>query len=128
MIGILPADIWYVIATILSPPGFVIQDVVADAMTVEAVPLRNEDGSPVLEDTLQRMHITLQTPGRIAIVGGVARSGAPFFREAHYLLYTRWFPTAPKMHTMIYEYSIQMTRPSSDDSINLYASLVARHS
>jgi MFS family permease len=72
MVEILPADVWYVVATILSPVGFVLQDVVADAMTVEAVPLRNEDGSPIPEDALQRMHITVQTLGRIAIVGGVA--------------------------------------------------------
>jgi hypothetical protein len=72
MVGILPADVWYVVAAILSPIGFVLQDVVADAMTVEAVPLRNVDGSPIPEDALQRMHVTVQTLGRIAIVGGVA--------------------------------------------------------
>jgi hypothetical protein len=72
MVEILPADVWYVIAVMLSPVGFVLQDVVADAMTVEAVPLRNEDGSPIPEDALQRMHVTVQTLGRIAIVGGVA--------------------------------------------------------
>jgi MFS family permease len=72
MIEILPADVWYVMAAIISPIGFVLQDVVADAMTVEAVPLRNDDGSPVPAEALQRMHITVQTLGRIAIVGGVA--------------------------------------------------------
>jgi hypothetical protein len=72
MVETLPADVWYVIAVMLSPVGFVLQDVVADAMTVEAVPLRNEDGSPIPEDALQRMHVTVQTLGRIAIVGGVA--------------------------------------------------------
>lgn len=72
MIQIFSAEVWYVIAAILSPIGFVLQDVVADAMTVEAVPLRNEDGSPVSEEALKKMHITVQTLGRIAIVGGVA--------------------------------------------------------
>ena len=31
------AEIWYIISSILTPIGYVIQDVVADAMTVEAV-------------------------------------------------------------------------------------------
>jgi hypothetical protein len=38
MANILALDIWYVILVMLAPIGFVLQDVVADAMTVEAVP------------------------------------------------------------------------------------------
>jgi len=38
MATIMALDSWYVIATLVSPVGFVLQDVVADAMTVEAVP------------------------------------------------------------------------------------------
>jgi hypothetical protein len=38
MASFLPVDIWYIISVLLSPVGFVLQDVVADAMTVEAVP------------------------------------------------------------------------------------------
>ena len=34
---ILPAETWFVISSILAPIGYVIQDVVADAMTVEVV-------------------------------------------------------------------------------------------
>ena len=63
---------WYVISSLLSPIGFVLQDVVADAMTVEAVPSRTEKGDPIPETELQRMHITMQTLGRIAIIGGSA--------------------------------------------------------
>ena len=33
---------WFVISVILAPVGYVIQDVVADAMTVEAVPIIND--------------------------------------------------------------------------------------
>ena len=33
----LPAETWFIISSILTPVGYVIQDVVADAMTVEAV-------------------------------------------------------------------------------------------
>jgi hypothetical protein len=68
----LPAEIWYIISVLLSPIGFVMQDVVADAMTVEAVPAFQEDGSPIPENELQRMHVTVQTLGRIAIIGGSA--------------------------------------------------------
>jgi hypothetical protein len=68
----LAADIWYVLATLISPVGFMLQDVVADAMTVEAVPSHDETGQPIEEKELQRMHVTMQTLGRIAIIGGSA--------------------------------------------------------
>jgi hypothetical protein len=68
----LAAEIWYVVATLMGPVGFVIQDVVADAMTVEAVPTHDNSGKPIPEDELKRMHITMQTLGRIAIIGGSA--------------------------------------------------------
>ena len=38
MANVLPVESWYVMSVILAPVGFVVQDVVADAMTVEAVP------------------------------------------------------------------------------------------
>ena len=72
MANALPVDVWYVAAVILAPVGFVLQDVVADAMTVEAVPTTNEDGTPIDETRQKAMHVTMQTLGRIAIVGGGA--------------------------------------------------------
>lgn len=69
---IFTAEMWYIIATLLAPVGFVIQDVVADAMTVEAVPTHDDTGKAIPEDELKRMHITMQTLGRIAIIGGSA--------------------------------------------------------
>ncbi len=72
MAAVLPVEVWYVISVLLSPVGFVFQDVVADAMTVEAVPRYNASGEPIAEEELKRMHITMQTLGRIAIVGGSA--------------------------------------------------------
>jgi MFS family permease len=72
MAGILPPEVWYIISALISPVGFVFQDVVADAMTVEAVPRHSEEGAPIPEKDLQRMHITMQTLGRIAIIGGAA--------------------------------------------------------
>lgn len=72
MAGILPLEIWYIVSSLISPIGFVCQDVVADAMTVEAVPRYDKDGAPIPEKDLQRMNITMQTLGRIAIIGGSA--------------------------------------------------------
>jgi hypothetical protein len=72
MASFLPVDIWYIVSVLLSPVGFVLQDVVADAMTVEAVPAVDEAGSPIADEKLQRMHVTMQTLGRMAIIGGSA--------------------------------------------------------
>ncbi len=70
MTAILPADVWYVIGALLSPVGYVIQDAVADAMTVEAVPFVDEQGRPVEAGARKLMHTTMQTLGRVAIIGG----------------------------------------------------------
>ncbi len=72
MANIIAVEAWYVISVMLAPVGFVLQDVVADAMTVEAVPSHNEDGTLIVEKKLQTMHVTMQTLGRIAIVAGGA--------------------------------------------------------
>jgi len=72
MANILAVEAWYVISVMLAPVGFVLQDVVADAMTVEAVPSHNEDGTLIDKKQLQTMHVTMQTLGRIAIVTGGA--------------------------------------------------------
>jgi len=44
MLNLLNAETWFVISTLLAPIGFVLQDVVADAMTVEAVPKTDDSG------------------------------------------------------------------------------------
>ena len=61
---------WFVAAALLAPVGYVIQDVVADAMTVEAVPTRDDNGRPFSGEELKLMHTTMQTLGRVAIIGG----------------------------------------------------------
>jgi len=70
MAEILKPEAWFVIATILAPTGYVLQDVVADAMTVEAVPTVDEKGNPYSERDIKIMHVTMQTLGRVAIIGG----------------------------------------------------------
>ncbi|PKM10981.1 MAG: hypothetical protein CVV13_10895 [Gammaproteobacteria bacterium HGW-Gammaproteobacteria-3] len=66
----LPAETWFVLATLLAPIGYVMQDTVADAMTVEAVPHFNEQGEPLTKEQIMLAHTTMQTLGRVAIIGG----------------------------------------------------------
>ena len=70
MTAIAPAEVWFVISTLLAPIGYVVQDAVADAMTVEAVPRVDERGQPFDEQARRLMHTTMQTLGRVAIIGG----------------------------------------------------------
>ena len=68
----------------MAPVGYVIQDVVADAMTVEAVPLNNDVGDDYTKDQIKIMHTTMQTLGRFAIIGGtvlVALANVILFRD-----------------------------------------------
>lgn len=64
-------EAWFVMSVLLAPSGYVIQDVVADAMTVEAVPLVNERGEPCPDGEVKAMRTTMQTLGRFAIVSGL---------------------------------------------------------
>ena len=68
---IMKVEVWFVIATLLAPTGYVVQDVVADAMTVEAVPTIDEHGNPYPDSEIKMMHTTMQTLGRVAIIGGL---------------------------------------------------------
>ena len=70
MSSVMPVETWFVLSVILAPVGYVIQDVVADAMTVEAVPRLDGNGSPLPEEQVKGMHTTMQTLGRFAIIGG----------------------------------------------------------
>jgi hypothetical protein len=70
MTAIFPAEVWYVLSVLLAPIGYVVQDVVADAMTVEAVPRVDDQGRTFDDQTRKLMHTTMQTLGRVAIVGG----------------------------------------------------------
>jgi MFS family permease len=70
MLAIMSAEQWYVWSALLAPIGYVIQDVVADGMTVDAVPHVDENGEQIPDDKLKLMHVTMQTLGRVAIIGG----------------------------------------------------------
>jgi len=70
MRAVMSVEAWFVLSAILGPVGYVVQDVVADAMTVEAVPRVDGDGRPIDPATRRLMHTTMQTLGRVAIIGG----------------------------------------------------------
>jgi hypothetical protein len=63
-------EAWYVMSALLAPTGYVVQDVVADAMTVEAVPVVDDSGNPYPDAEIKLMHTTMQTLGRFAIISG----------------------------------------------------------
>ena len=70
MITIFNAETWFVISTLLAPIGFVLQDVVADAMTVEAVPKNDDQGNEISFDELKSMNVSMQLLGRVSIIFG----------------------------------------------------------
>jgi hypothetical protein len=72
MAAVMTLGQWYVVAALLAPTGYMIQDSVADAMTVEAVPRVDEHGTRYDEATRKAMHTTMQTLGRVALIGGLA--------------------------------------------------------
>jgi hypothetical protein len=70
MTALMPAGAWYVVSVLLAPIGYVVQDAVADAMTVEAVPRVDANGNSIDPARRKLMHTTMQTLGRVAIIGG----------------------------------------------------------
>ena len=71
MARFMTVEAWYVLSALLAPSGYVVQDVVADAMTVEAVPVIDASGKPYPDSEIKVMHTTMQTLGRIAVISGL---------------------------------------------------------
>ena len=67
----LSVEAWFVLSSLLAPAGYVVQDTVADAMTVEAVPSVGDDGKPLSDEQTKALHTTMQTLGRIALIAGL---------------------------------------------------------
>jgi hypothetical protein len=108
MVGVMPAEAWYVLAALLAPVGYVLQDVVADAMTVEAVPRVDAQGREVSADARKLMHTTMQTLGRVAIIGGsvlVALVNVVLFSGAASL------PEAQKLAVYVQVYGLALLIP-----------------
>ncbi|RZP28108.1 MAG: hypothetical protein EVA21_00695 [Alphaproteobacteria bacterium] len=70
MISVLNAETWFIISTLLAPIGFVLQDVVADALTVEAIPKTDEKGNEIDFKTLKSLNVVMQLLGRVSIISG----------------------------------------------------------
>ena len=70
MLAFMSAEAWFVLSALLAPVGYVMQDTVADAMTVEAVPRVDSKGAPIDPATRKLMNTTVQTLGRVAIISG----------------------------------------------------------
>ncbi|HAN79841.1 MAG TPA: hypothetical protein DCQ47_00165, partial [Gammaproteobacteria bacterium] len=70
MRSVMAVEAWFVLSVILAPIGYVLQDVVADAMTVEAVPTESHTGAPIPASEIKEMHTTMQALGRFAVIGG----------------------------------------------------------
>jgi len=70
MTNLMPAETWYILASLLAPIGYVMQDIVADAMTVEAVARFDKEGKPIPQEQILLAHTTMQTLGRVSIIGG----------------------------------------------------------
>ncbi|HEY9381847.1 MAG TPA: hypothetical protein VIQ01_11445 [Burkholderiales bacterium] len=108
MAAVMTVEAWFVLAALLAPIGYVVQDVVADAMTVEAVPRVNADGTPVADHERKAMHVTMQTLGRVAIIGGtvlVALANVYLFRDAAAM------PEAQKVATYTEIYTLALVIP-----------------
>lgn len=69
--AVMPLEAWYVLSVLLAPCGYVVQDVVADAMSVEAVPTVDDEGALISEQQSKALHTTMQTFGRIALFVGL---------------------------------------------------------
>lgn len=76
MTAIMPMGAWYVTSYLLAPCGLVIQDAVADAMSVEAVPRIDADGTEIPQETARALHTTMQTLGRFALISGTVAVAA----------------------------------------------------
>ena len=108
MAAVMPVEAWYVLAALLAPVGYVIQDVVADAMTVEAVPRVDANGQPVDPATRKLMHTTMQTLGRVAIIGGgvlVSLANVYLFADVEAM------SEADKVATYIHIYELALAIP-----------------
>lgn len=71
MADYLTIEAWYVLAALLAPFGYVVQDAVADAMSVEAVPRVDTEGNALGEAASRELHTTMQTLSRFALISGI---------------------------------------------------------
>jgi hypothetical protein len=108
MLKVMSLERWFVLAALVAPTAYMIQDAVADAMTVEAVPRADEQGRLYDQATRKSMHTTMQTLGRVAVIGGLAVVAAANV----YLFYdTEALPRAEKAALYAFVYKLALAIP-----------------
>ncbi|MGA8880834.1 MAG: hypothetical protein WB476_08175 [Azonexus sp.] len=123
MSGMMSLEAWFVLSAMLSPVGYVLQDVVADAMTVEAVPRVNDQGEMLPPEARRLMNTTLQTLGRVAIIGGgvlVSLVNVLMFQGVESL------PNAERIAIYAQVYGMALAIPAISVAGVLLASLIKR--
>ncbi len=121
--ALMPVSAWYVLSVLLAPTGYVVQDVVADAMTVEAVPTIDGKGNPFPPEAKRLMHTTMQTLGRVAIIGGgvfVALLNVVLFQGVDGM------DEAQKLATYIHIYELALLIPVASVSGVILAGVLKR--
>jgi len=120
---VMSAEAWFVVSALLAPLGYVMQDAVADAMTVEAVPRLDVDGAPYPAETVRLMHTTMQMLGRVAIIGGtvlVSLANVAMFQGAETL------PESAKVEIYVRIYELALVIPLLSISGVLLAGVLKR--
>ncbi|MCK0506356.1 hypothetical protein [Aromatoleum anaerobium] len=120
---VMSAEAWFVLSALLAPLGYVMQDAVADAMTVEAVPRLDADGAPYPAETVRLMHTTMQMLGRVAIIGGtvlVSLANVAMFQGAETL------PESAKVEIYVRIYELALVIPLLSISGVLLAGMLKR--
>ena len=123
MRAVMPIEAWFVLSVLLSPVGYVMQDAVADAMTVEAVPRVDARGEPIPAETIRLMHTTMQMLGRVAIIGGtvlVSLANVAMFQGSENL------PEADKLAIYLRIYELALIIPLLSVSGVLLGGLLKR--
>lgn len=87
----LPANQIYIIASLISVTGVVLQDVVADAMSTEVVPRNNPDGTPRPKQEIDHDLGMVQVLGRLALSFGIFSVAGLSGLLAQYLPYDKVF-------------------------------------
>jgi hypothetical protein len=86
-----PPDQVYVVASLMSVMGLVLQDVVADAMSTEVVPRTGADGTPRSKQEVDHDLGMVQVLGRLALLFGVFAVAGLAGLLANYLSYDKVF-------------------------------------
>ncbi|MDE2365662.1 MAG: hypothetical protein KGM95_01870 [Betaproteobacteria bacterium] len=123
MRAVASVEAWYVTSAMLAPIGYVVQDVVADAMTVEAVPRVDANGQPLAPESRKPMHVTMQTLGRVAIIsGGVLVS----LMNVYLLSGVGELPEAEKAAAYLFVYELALIIPVVSVAGVVFASWLRR--